>query len=391
MSADAALAARILLAIGLSVVLTFTLGRLLFRLDWRGSGVIGGICAGIALGPIVLGSLAPTTYERLNVGGHEARAELDHVLLELEQSAQSLADSGVSAIAIEELHRDAQDRIQRAQEAIEAERTRFRAVPLAAVASLGLVILMLGAWQRLRLSAQGAKIGLLAGVMTALLWAALARKLTGLGIMEAIAGGALITGATVWGRGSWRSSAGIATLALVLAILVISGHARAAWPAALAVLIGGGLTLMTPISERSRKYWSLIAHAILTPSVVAIVTSTASIPNDQSEVLFVVLVGILGSDAHFVMAWIAMGWLEKGRRFFTPATAWFNLRAQGWAGTSIILLGLVMAAGVRTEQAVPEAIAWGVAASALMTEATRPAMRRILAQMRRDTKGITRP
>ncbi len=391
MSADAALAARILLAIGLSVVLTFTLGRLLFRLDWRGSGVIGGICAGIALGPIVLGSLAPTTYERLNVGGHEAQAELDHVLLELERSAQSLADAGVSAIAIEELHRDAQDRIQRAQEAIEAERTRFRAAPLAAVASLGLVILMLGAWQRLRLSAQGAKIGLLAGVMTALLWAALARKLTELGIMEAIAGGALITGATVWGRGSWRSSAGFATLALVLLLLAISGHARAAWPAALAVLIGGGLTLISPVTERSRKYWSLIAHAILTPSVVAIVTSTASIPNDQSEVLFVVLVGILGSDAHFVMAWIAMGWLEKGRRFLAPATAWFNLRAQGWAGTSIILLGLVMAAGVRTEHVVPEAIVLGVVASALMTEATRPAMRRILAQMRRDTKGITRP
>ncbi|MFI4894038.1 MAG: hypothetical protein ACIAQ0_11480, partial [Phycisphaerales bacterium JB058] len=69
METEAALAVRMVLAIGLAWVLTFTFGRRLLRLDLRGAGVVGGVCAGIALGPMVLGKVTPAFYEEVNVGG----------------------------------------------------------------------------------------------------------------------------------------------------------------------------------------------------------------------------------------------------------------------------------------------------------------------------------
>jgi len=143
MTADAAIVIRLVLAIGMSWGLTFIVGRRLIKLDWRGAGVVGGICAGIALGPAVLGAAAPGWHERLNVG---AVAETG-ALVEFQESRAgdeaALAASGVSKVAVQEAitKNDAHEAVL--VEHVERELARFVMQPMAVASSLGLIFLML--------------------------------------------------------------------------------------------------------------------------------------------------------------------------------------------------------------------------------------------------------
>ncbi|RNC80605.1 MAG: hypothetical protein ED559_02005 [Phycisphaera sp.] len=385
MDADAALALRLILAIGTALLLTFTVGRVLMRLDWRGAGVVGGVCAGIALGPLVFGNLSPTFYEQLNKGGIAERNALEAFIDQRAEDEAALAEVGVSeeALVEAELQNDARESRLRSELAI--ERIRFKGVPLGGAAVLGLIYLMLGSWLGFGLSLSGLRIGTLAGLIAVLIWAVVSRKVMGVGLTESVLAGALIAGGTCWSRGRWRYSIGLGSVLLVLAVIAVAGATHAAWTACVAVGLGAMLSRTSRLSMRARARWSFAAHAVLAPSAIALLVSVFDLTPRFDLIAFVLVAGVFAGDAHLIAAWIAMGWQATGRRRELPISSWTGVYSQGWTGTSLVLTGLVFASGaLELHTPTGGAIVLAVALHAAFVEMTRPATARLLASMRQD-------
>lgn len=392
MDADAALALRLLLAIGTSLLLTFTLGRVLLKLDLRGAGVVGGVCAGIALGPLVFGNLAPSLHEHLNQGGVIQREALESFLLERVEDEQALADVGVSEEAIDEAVLSNDVRQDLLESALADERRRMRVAPLALSASLGLIALMLGAWLGFGLSATGLRVGMLSGLLAMLVWAVVSRRMIDTTLPESILAGAMLAGGTCWARGRWRFSVGLGSLAIVLALLAIAGATRSAWSAGAALTLGAVLSRTTPLSQRARARWASFGHATLVPVVITIVVSSCALTPSSNILAFVILAGVFAGDAHLIGAWIALGSLETGRRRELPVSSWNSVYAQGWAGTTVIITGLVFASGVlEPHTELGGAIGLAVALHALIVELSRPSSMKLLASMRQMRREEVTP
>lgn len=386
MDADTALAVRVILAIGLAWLLTFTFGRRVLRLDLRGAGVVGGVCAGIALGPMVLGEVAPGFYERVAVGGVELRAMLEERERQWELDLAALQESGVSDVEVYDASRRAGFALSLLRQEMERELWLFHDFPLAIASSLGLVALMLGAMRVRRISAGGVSIGLGAALIAALVWAVLARRLIGAEIGAAAAMGGVLAGGTVFARGAWRAGFGLAGVAAAMLLLIVGGAVDAAWRAGAAVATGlvvGHVVNLGPRGER-RAAWA--AHGLLIPAAAALMVSSCDMRGAGTGGLaLVVVAGVLGSDLHFLAAYLAQGVLGRGWRRRRPMTAWHGAYAQGFGGTQIVLGALVLAFGMIGD--VPElAGVLGLATGAMAAagEITRPATHRALAAMRRE-------
>ena len=364
--------------------LTFIVGRRLIKLDWRGAGVVGGICAGIALGPAVLGAAAPGWHERLNVG---AVAETG-ALVEFQESRAgdeaALAASGVSKVAVQEAitKNDAHEAVL--VEHVERELARFVMQPMAVASSLGLIFLMLGCWMSFAPGLAGLRVGLIAGLISALVWAVLSRKLLGLGLAESAACGGVLAGGTCWSRGRWRWSVGVGSVVTALALVAVAGAPRAAWTAGVAILLGSMLSWTSPLGMRAKRRLAFVAHAFVVPGVIAVVVSACSVELDSALLAFVMLAGVFSGDAHLFAGWLGIGWLESGRRQRFPASAWLGVFEQGWAATSLVLMGLVYASGL-LDPTTPAggAVGLAVAAHAMSSEIKRPSTHRFMAVMRK--------
>jgi hypothetical protein len=391
MDADAALAIRLILAIGLSWVLTFTVGRRVLRFDWRGAGVVGGICAGIALGPAILGSITPDLYRQLNVGAVTETRALDEFQMMRAGDEAALAESGVSEAAVIETVAE-NDLKEAALEAeIQSEMDRFISLPLAVASALGLIFLMLGCWMGYAVGLAGFRIGLVAGLLTALLWAVIARKLLGLGLTESIACGGVIAGGTCWSRGRWRWSAGAGSVVIALACFTIAGDTRTAWTVGVAMALGALLTWTSPLSQRARARWAFVAHALVVPGMIAVVVSVCSVELESPQLAFVALAGVFAGDIHMVASWVGINWFESGRRQRYPASSWLGVYEQGWAASLLVLLTMLFAGGL-IDPASPagSAVGLAVAAHAISAELKRPSTHRLMAMMRNADRSATR-
>lgn len=393
METEAALAVRMVLAIGLAWLLTFTFGRRLLRLDLRGAGVVGGVCAGIALGPMVLGELAPGFYEEISVGGVRQQAELEELDRLSELDLRALADSGVTATALNEL--GWKDELHRSSLVITqlTERNFFRDLPLAIASSLGLVALMLGAMRVRGLALNGTCIGALTALFAALAWAVLARRLVGVDLgLAAVVGGALAAG-SVWGRGPWRMGFGLAGVTVAVLALTAGDAFGAAWRAFVAVALGFVVGRVVSFGHKGEGRSAWIAHGLLVPAVATLMVSSCDLSQASgSAIWFVLIAGVLGADLHFLAAFLALGWLGRGWRRWRPMTAWHNAYAQGWGGTQIVLANLVLAFGlIESRPEIAGVLGIAAAAMALTGEITRPATHKALAAMRRESATITPP
>lgn len=72
-----------------------------------------GLCAGVLLGPAVLGKCCPKTYEHWFVGGWEAQNSLVELEEQIAQRRKRLAEIGATAAALEEI--DSETQHQRAE------------------------------------------------------------------------------------------------------------------------------------------------------------------------------------------------------------------------------------------------------------------------------------
>jgi len=391
MDADAALAVRMVLAIGLAWLLTFAFGRRLLRLDLRGAGVVGGVCAGIALGPMGLGKIAPGFYEEIAVGGVGPRALLQAHEQQWELDRKALEESDVSEEAVYEADRHAMYRRSVLRQDLELELQWFRDVPLAIASSLGLVALMLGAMRVRGLAINGMCIGALTAAVAALAWAVLARKIVDVDLrLAAVMGGVLAAG-SVWTRGSWRLGFGLAGVMVAILALVAGDAFEASWRAFVAVVLGlvVGRVVNFGIKGERRSAW--IAHGLLIPAVASLMVSSCDLSETpMSAIAFVALAGILGADLHFLAAYLSLGWLGRGWRHTHTMTAWHNAYAQGFGGTQIVLANLVLAFGLmQSKPEIASVLGISAAAMALMGEITRPATHKALAMMRQSSRDLT--
>ena len=232
METEAALAVRIILAIGLGWLLTFTFGRRLLRLDLRGAGVVGGVCAGIALGPMVLGKLAPDFYENTFIGGVEMRQSLESLRAESAENIRALRESGVTDVAVQEVEAAQQHSLATREQQLESLLAWHRDVPLAVASAIGLVVLMLGSMRVQGASLDGIRIGAMTALIAGLAWAVLARKVIGADLRTSAALGGVLAAGTVWTRGKWRTGFGL-TGVIIAGLLLCVGDARShrrVWP-----------------------------------------------------------------------------------------------------------------------------------------------------------------
>ena len=387
METEAALAVRMVLAIGLAWALTFTFGRRLLRLDLRGAGVVGGVCAGIALGPMVLGKVTPAFYEKVNVGGAQQQEMIEATERAYLADIHALEESGVTEIAIAELRSELHWALLALQKDRASLRAWHRDLPLAIASSLGLIALMLGAMRERGASLDGIRIGAVTAAIAALAWAVVARRLLGVDLaLAAVIGGTLAAG-SVWTRGSWRMGFGLTGLMVAVLALTAGDAFGAAWRAFVTVALGlvlGRVVRFGPTGDR-RSMW--VVHGLMVPAVASVMVSSCDLSQVPGSALwFVLLAGVLGADLHFLAAFLALGWLGRGWRQWRPMTAWHNAYAQGFGGTQIVLANLVLAFGLMERR--PEiagVLGFAAAAMAVTGEITRPATHKALAKMRGES------
>lgn len=385
MDAGLALAVRVILAIGLAWALTFILGRRALRLDLRGAGVVGGVCAGVALGPMALGRVAPGFHERIAVGGVVLRESIDAHESAWSLEREALLATGVSDVAVLEAERRAEFSKRLLEHRLERERALFQDVPMGVASSLGLVALMLGAMRVRGVSLDSVRLGLVVTLLSALVWAVLARKQLGVDIATAAATGGVLAAGSVWSRGRWRAGFGLACAGVAVALLAGEGTIGAAWRAGTALALGVVVGRVVRLGAVAERRWAWVAHGLLVPAVAALMVSSCDLSLAPPGALaFVLVAGVLGADIHFASAFVTLGWMGRGWRRARPMTAWHGAYAQGWGGTQIVLASLVLAFHLIEDQPeVAGALGLAAAAMAVTGELTRSATHKSLILMRR--------
>ncbi|MEO1583855.1 MAG: hypothetical protein AAFR96_04690 [Planctomycetota bacterium] len=384
---------RLMLAIGVSGVLSLIVGRRLLRLDVLGSGVIGGVCAGFALGPAMFGAALPSVHEQIMVGGVLREAEAAAVRARIEPERRALLESGVSEIAAAEhgagLAHEASGLEDTA--AMERELARRLAAALSAAGAL-LSGLAFSRWGPGRPGSFGA--GVVSSLLAGLVWSAAARVALGVGLGEACVFGAAMCGCGLALRGgpasrSWQLG-GAAVASIVLAWFA------GIWTGAmLALLIGVGLllrSLQKPFDSSAfgrpaggggfpagGGRFPAIAARIVVPTSIALIVPLAGQGLTAGGVALVVLAGVLAGDVHLVACWIASGSLGSESARARPLHAWAVRSLRAGPAWRLLLVGLALAGG-GFDSAGPEgsAIIYAACAASVVGAVMRPASMRIV-------------
>lgn len=105
-----------------------------------GWSIVGGLVAGLLLGPTVLAKALPGTYEELYGGGVEARAELESAVREQERFRFAVTEAGASSEAVEALREQESEEIAPLRaaldDAVERDQQAVLAFTIVAVAAL---------------------------------------------------------------------------------------------------------------------------------------------------------------------------------------------------------------------------------------------------------------
>ncbi|MEM9165776.1 MAG: hypothetical protein AAGB48_01995 [Planctomycetota bacterium] len=388
-----ALAIMALAAIAVASILALCVGRLIFRLDARGAALIGGIGAGVALGPACFGLIAPESYQRLWLGGTGLDQQAAAVDAQTELDAAAIQSAGASPEAAEEHTAAGRSEAAHLRRLAEADR-RTRRLGLIALATAAGLLALLG-WSGAPPSRPHARwlgLGAVAAVLAALLGAVGARFVVSASITDAALFGALLAGGSLAARRGRSLAVGVGSLTASLIVL-----AFAAGPPVLVAVLIVGLAWVTGViaGERSafKPRWpGVLADTVLAPACAALVlASVTAIPNGWGVVLIVLAVVLAGDTA--LLGWVlAVKWLGEGRRWWRPLTSFAIVWLRGGPAVTMILLALAaMAGGLDPATQQGAAFAYAAAASAAMTELSRPMTLRWIRTMRTMRAGVIRP
>lgn len=326
------------------------------------AAITGGIIAGVLMGPMVLGRIAPEFHRDAFVGTTEQVRAFDRMLAEQRGERTALLATGVSEVALDEMrvrHAAAAEDQRAAIDA--AARTHRRALlvwgllPLTAVMGLGFGLAFGGVASsrrggkkpRMRVSAalRQALLIALGFVLVTLIarlfvdqwWAA-----------AMFAGGMSVVGIpVVVGRGRGRDRRGwavsLAGNAIAMATLAVGGiiGVVVGW------LGGGAIARLSgqPAARGLRRIGAMAAFAIALPAAIALSLATidpGTLLTDRSFVWLALLAFLIGGD--FRWAGIALGrpngvgrWREAAHQIDHGTGA-----LQAVAAASVALLGPVL-------------------------------------------------
>lgn len=366
--------ARLVLLIGMGGGFALLLWRAGLAGGRPAAAIAGGLVAGILLGPAVLGSAMPRTYQSLFIGGlaeHDAVESARHRHgIEL----QALYKADVSPVAREELAAMQAAELGRLILARDKAEARFREpASFWAVGWVGLA-LGLGLWAGSRPGANQAKtlrveVGALASaglgavaisvLMTAVLISWLLRVGPAWSVMvgAAAASGSAFGGLpTRWvgadgrrGRGKVFGLAGLVGAVLVLALLMPGDGAR--WlmipiaGAGTGLIVGATFPPNSHALRRGRRLARGVILWLLIPALVAYVVSLVDwrlVTDEPRSLVLVIAWGVLAGDAHLVGGWLGLlsfGWTRAHLVCIETLSLGFGL-------TSVCLTAVLVASGV---------------------------------------------
>ncbi len=353
-----------------------------------GSGLVGGIAAGILLGPTILGRSAPDAFERMFIGGEHERAAYEDLTRAHERERAAALEAAVADAALTRMSvRHGAER--------DAAHARWRAAqwthqrPIRSYTTAIIVLTLLGAGLR-RVPRPGAPVSLLAsgaigpwsavvpgGIAFLVVWqwgrsaevAILAAAAVAVGPWmlsdtdRAVADAAESGGARTVERAGQIAS--IVTLLVVGATYALSFPDRAAWALALLALPAGWL--LPPVTGRTREI-DLALQCVLVPVLAACVAIKIEILTHFVLWLTIVFVLISG-DGRWLGAFV--GAMLAGGRGALRATR-LVLGSMACGPTQLAITAVV----VHT-WAVPEDVGLALLVGAALMEVTAPARRRV--------------
>lgn len=359
------------------------------------AAVVGGLIAGVLLGPAVLGQSAPRLHERLYVGGIPERHALESLLARQAADRLALQAAPSGAADPDELRaRHAAERAPLAA-ALESARARHRASFAGAVVFLLSLGLAAGAFAGRRPVALTPVASIAAALSLAaelLAVALLARWVFGLawplivGLAAAGACGSAFAGLPMrWVPATGRTAAARSTslVSFLLACVAVAvAAAPGAWPAAVApaagVVLGLAVRCVARPGLRARRIARTALTGVLIPAAVAVAAlhiRWANLAADPWGWPLVLVLIIASGNA-------AVGGLWIGRRIARAPTALHDLigwHAAGASVTQACLAAVLIAAGA-CDPASPlgSAALAGVLLSAAIGETTLVWMQRTL-------------
>lgn len=316
----------------------------------HGSAAVGGLVAGVLLGPAVLGAVAPGLHDRVFVGAADERAELAALADGQAREAAALRATGVSEIALTELtgrHAEARAplevRLARAEERFASiENTALGAVVAAYLVAAGALVIpmrraalrrLVGELTRSAPAPKSVLAGPFAFVAAAIIPAAVGGWVLRLGPGPSLALGASLAApavaASLRPRDWWPALAG-AGLAFVVALFLAAGTSAAM------LMMGFGAIVMwlVPLAagggappRRVRRTARSAALGMLLPTLLALAGSRVDPATAVGAGAFwaagvaAVLLAADGRWLAWVLAWRALGsesdrdriWARGGR------------------------------------------------------------------------------
>lgn len=354
------------------------------------AALLGGVLAGLMLGPLGLGSVDRELHERLAFGAAGERVELRAMIAELATERAALRDAGVSPEAIDELAADHDRELARPRARLAAaEQAHRRALTAALVvaATAGIGLSWAGGHRRLLQIWPGRVTGLVAasllttvstaGIVGGLAWLVMDVGAEGFAAGFAVGAGAL-TGAIAhrWidlrGRAGVHAWFGVAGALLGLggvALLVPDATALAIVPVGGAIL-GAALRTTGAFGRRTRVAARIVLHRAAVPGLaawlVASVDPSAALAWDGG-MWFVAGCALLVGDGALLGTWSGLLLLgapvDKRHMAHTAMQSLANTAPLG-----LCLLAILVGAGALETRAVGGPIVLGCVVMLLLAE-----------------------
>ena len=176
----------------------------------RGSSIIGGVLAGIVLGPAVFGSIAPNLWESMFQGGQQSHQNVEQIERRQQADLLSVASSGVDIAVLEQLRAEQQHELEQATAEWKTAQWKDQRTLRNYVLVLVIVVLLSGSLRRSVLgkstTATSLSVGAWASIVPGGIIATASLYLWGTSVAESLAIGACLA-AGPWTLTRWEQRA----------------------------------------------------------------------------------------------------------------------------------------------------------------------------------------
>ncbi len=364
----------------------------------RGSAALaGGLLAGLLLGPVVMGRVAPDLHRRLVLGGDRQHAALIDLARNQGAESEALLAAGSEIDALRSLaddHAEAREPLENELSLVERRFALFQFG--AAFGLVGAAVLLAarctppGAW-RLASFETVVPVALGAVFFAAVPTALVAMWLLGVDRVLAITIGSAVAAGTCLGGLPMSKplapdvtptsrAAGALTCLIACAVLAAAAPATQPWIGVLAgaAVLGYALRAVLPRAVAGGRGARAIIYAIVIPAATAAVAVRIdpALIVGWKPILFVALGLMLGGDGQLLGAWLGTHLGGPAHHCRRAHMIWIDAFGLGLPATQIVLALVLLASGVIDPHttigaSVLAAILLGALSAELMTGPTR--------------------